>query len=57
MKSLRKFFPELWQKMLKLESEIPEPLYSRGFQCGKTLKMFDDRFAENDRQLCLFGAA
>ena len=48
LKKLRKHFPELWGKMLELDSMIDE---NRGFKDYDTAHDLEARFAEDDRQL------
>lgn len=48
LKKIREHFPELWFKMLELDSEITDNV---GFLGYKSVHDLDSRFAEEDRQL------
>lgn len=47
LKTLRKKYPELWQKMLGMEMTIPD---NRGFRNYDTVHDLEKRFAGEDRQ-------
>jgi len=54
LKKLRKHFPELWQKMLDMENRVQYPEgIQPGFKGYKALLNYDERFAEEDKQLVL----
>jgi len=46
-RKIREHFPELWKKMLQMDSDIQE---NKGFYGYKTVHDLDKRFAEEDRQ-------
>jgi len=48
LRSLRKHFPELWQKTLDMDRARPE--HNRGFMGYKTVEDFEKRFSDEDRQ-------
>ena len=54
LKTLRREFPELWTRMLYMDSVIP--VRSRGFKGYKTVYDIDRRFAQEERQLELWAA-
>ena len=47
LRKLRKFYPELWWKMLEMDKAIE---VNRGFKGYKTVHDLEKRFAEEDRQ-------
>jgi 3'-phosphoadenosine 5'-phosphosulfate sulfotransferase (PAPS reductase)/FAD synthetase len=49
LRNLRKYRPELWSRMLIMGKN-----QNRGFKGWKTVQDFENRFAEEDRQLDLF---
>jgi 3'-phosphoadenosine 5'-phosphosulfate sulfotransferase (PAPS reductase)/FAD synthetase len=51
LRKVRKFFPELWAKMLKWDNSVPG--HNRGFKNYDTVHDLDARFAEEDRHLKL----
>lgn len=51
LRTLRKHFPELWNKMLEMDKANPKHNY--GFRDYKTVHDLDKRFTEEDRQLKL----
>jgi len=53
LRTLRRHFPELWQRMLDMEDAMP-PGTNRGFIKYKTVYDLDSRFAEEERQYSLF---
>lgn len=48
---IRKYYPKLWDKMLKIDKLIK---FNRGFRGYKTVHDLEKRFQEEDRQLKLF---
>lgn len=48
LKTLRKYFPELWKRMLDMDQARPE--HNRGFKGYKTVTDFENRFVDEDRQ-------
>lgn len=56
-RKLRKHFPDLWERMLEMESWLPEGDKGRRFIDEKTVSDLDARFAaedaENARMICL----
>ncbi len=51
LRALRKEFPDLWQKMLDLDSRDPNDSYFRGWN---TLRDIERRFADEDKQITIF---
>lgn len=51
LRKLRKHFPDLWLRMIKMDSAIP---VNKGFMKYKTVCDFEKRFTEEDRQLKIF---
>jgi 3'-phosphoadenosine 5'-phosphosulfate sulfotransferase (PAPS reductase)/FAD synthetase len=52
LRKLRKHYPKLWARMLKMDEAIPD--HNRGFKGYKTVRDLENRFAEEDRQGDLF---
>jgi 3'-phosphoadenosine 5'-phosphosulfate sulfotransferase (PAPS reductase)/FAD synthetase len=52
LRNLRKYYPELWKKMLEMDQTRPE--HNRGFKGYKTVLDFEKRFAFEDKQSKLF---
>lgn len=52
LRNLRRYFPELWAKMLYWDSKRPEQ--NRGFKGYKTVRDLEERFRKEDSQLILF---
>lgn len=52
LRTLRRHFPNLWQRMLDMENEMP-PGTNRGFKNYKTVHDLDRRFTEEERQIKL----
>ena len=52
LRKLRKHFPELWQRMLDMDSRIDK---NGGFKDYKTVHDLEKRFADEDRQLTFEG--
>ncbi|MCP4116498.1 MAG: phosphoadenosine phosphosulfate reductase family protein [Desulfobacteraceae bacterium] len=52
LRILRKYFPDLWSRMLEMDSSVPG--HNRGFKDYKTVHDFERRFAFEDRQMDLF---
>ena len=52
-KTLRKNYPDLWKKMLYMDSQIPN---NRGFRGYATVQDMENRFAQEDKQLELWAA-
>ena len=50
-RNIRKHYPELWGRMLAFDRLLVSP--NRGFYGTRTVYDLDDRFAEEDRQMCL----
>ncbi|GAH64052.1 unnamed protein product [marine sediment metagenome] len=50
LKKLRKHFPDLWKKMLKMDSRIEK---NRGFRGYKTVHNLEERFADEEKQLTI----
>jgi len=46
LRNLRKYYPDLWQKMLDMDNKLLKPNY--GFRDGKTVKDLDKRFYKED---------
>lgn len=53
LRKLRHHFPELWQRMLQMENDMPEGT-NRGFKDYKTVHDLEKRFACEDQQISLF---
>ncbi len=51
LRKLRKQFPELWQRMLDMDSRIDK---NGGFKDYKTVHDLDRRFADEDRQMFFY---
>lgn len=49
LRSLRKYHPALWQKLLDMDKARPD--HNGGFKDYKTVLDFEKRFADEDRQL------
>ena len=52
LRKLRENFPDLWDRMLTMDSNIPG--HNRGFKDYKTVHDFEKRFSNEDRQMILF---
>jgi 3'-phosphoadenosine 5'-phosphosulfate sulfotransferase (PAPS reductase)/FAD synthetase len=48
LRKLRQHFPDLWQRMLMMDSKVPAP--NRGFHHYATVHDLEARFAEEERQ-------
>lgn len=55
LRSLRREFPKLWEKMLEMDLSTPE--HNMGFKGYKAVEDFEKRFAAEDRQRILFKEA
>jgi 3'-phosphoadenosine 5'-phosphosulfate sulfotransferase (PAPS reductase)/FAD synthetase len=55
LRTLRREFPELWQRMLDMEDAMGEGA-QRGFKDYTTVRQLDQRFADEDRQQRFFDA-
>ena len=56
MRKLRKHFPDLWARMLEMDSRVPG--HNRGFHHYATVHDLERRFADEDRRVELpFAAA
>lgn len=55
LRTLRREFPDLWKRMLQMETDMPEGT-NRGFKNYTTVHDFDARFSGEDRQQKLFAA-
>jgi 3'-phosphoadenosine 5'-phosphosulfate sulfotransferase (PAPS reductase)/FAD synthetase len=53
LRTLRREFPELWSRMLKMETDML-PGTNRGFKDYKTVHDFEKRFACEDQQINMF---
>jgi len=53
LRTLRRHFPDLWQRMLEMDKAIP---VNRGFDGDKTVYDLELRFADEDRQQDLFSS-
>ena len=50
LRTLRKHFPDLWQRMLDMDKIVPAKNF--GFK-SKSVHYFEQKFHEEDRQMCL----
>lgn len=54
LKTLRKYYPILWQKMLKFDRDSPVPFRANGVTVNDLEKRFSNEDIENERQISSF---